>query len=85
MMERWTRTYWWVILVLATLAAGMVLSETSLRRVQRAAMLLIVYSVAVTYIWLRVRLALAANAAYLRGRIPVLAIVRCPSPTICHT
>jgi FtsH-binding integral membrane protein len=58
MMGRWTRTYWWAILVLATLAAGMVLSESSNQQVQRAGMLLIVYSVAVAYVWLRVRLAL---------------------------
>jgi hypothetical protein len=58
MILRWIRTYWWVILVPATLAAGMVLGASSSRQMQRAGMLLMVYSVAIAYIWLRVRLAL---------------------------
>jgi FtsH-binding integral membrane protein len=58
MISQMVRTYWWLILVLATLAAGMVLSESSNQQVQRAGMLLMIYSLAVAIVWLRVRLAL---------------------------
>jgi FtsH-binding integral membrane protein len=58
MIPRWIGTYWWVILVLASLATGVVLGASSNRQVQRAGMLLMIYSGAVAYVWLRVRLAL---------------------------
>jgi FtsH-binding integral membrane protein len=72
MIRRWIRTCWWLILMLVPLGAGVVLGASSNRQVQRAAILLMVYSVAVAYVWLRMHLAL---------RTPTLRTLRIAFPS----